>query len=171
MIQHAETIEPGINQGEWTRAFSPSKKLALLVLVLLSGAFAASVLIAPQSGDYFTICGIKNLTGLPCPGCGLTHSFCSIGRGHIIAAFGYNLLGPPLFLVFALVWIRSALVLLNRTRPVFAFDQLAERIRLARRFAIAFVVFGTARILYVLLFQPESLGASPAMKWISGLFG
>ena len=170
MIGNAETIEPGINQGEWTQAFHPSKKLALLALILLSGTFALSVLLAPQGGDYFTVCGIKNLSGLPCPGCGLTHSFCAMGKGQIIAAFGYNLLGPPLFLVFALVWIRSALVLLNRTQPVFAFDQLAERIQLVRRFAIAFVVFGTARILYVLLFQPETFGASPMMKWLSRLF-
>ncbi|HKP87552.1 MAG TPA: DUF2752 domain-containing protein [Blastocatellia bacterium] len=171
MIGNVETVEPGVNSGDWTQAFRPSKKLALIALVLLSGMFAVSVMFAPPAGDYFTVCGFKNLTGLPCPGCGLTHSFCAMGKGQIVAAFGYNLLGPPLFLIFALVWMRSLLVLLNETRPVFAFDQLAERVRLVRRFAIAFIIFGVARVLYVLLFQPEPLRASPLMKWLSTLFG
>jgi hypothetical protein len=76
-----------------------------------------------------------------------------MGKGDVLAAFGYNLLGPPLFLVFALLWIRSAMVMLNRTGLVFTFDQLAERFQLARAFAIAFIVFGAGRILYGLLFK------------------
>jgi hypothetical protein len=153
MNANARTIEHRIEQSEWAEPFRPSKKLALLALFLLSGVFAVSVLFAPVGGDYFTICGFKNLTGLPCPGCGLTHSFCAMGKGDVLRAFGYNLLGPPLFLVFALLWIRSMLVMMNRNRLVFAFDQLAERFQLARAFAIAFIVFGTARILYDLLLK------------------
>jgi len=171
MIQNAETIEPIINQGECAQAFRPSKKLALISLVLLSGVFAVSVFFAPPGGNYFTICGFKNLTGIACPGCGLTHSFCAIGKGQIIEGFGYNLLGPPLFFVFALLWIRSWLVLMNRIQPVFAFDQLAERTQLTRRFVVAFIAFGIARVLYVLLFQPEPFGASPLVKWFSSLLG
>lgn len=165
MTLQTEIIESQINQ----QVFRPSKKLALLALFLLSGVFLVSVLFAPPEGDYFTICGFKNLTGIPCPGCGLTHSFCAMGKGRIIDAFGYNLLGPPLFLVFAFVLVRSALVLLNRTRPVFAFDQWAEQVGLVRRFAVAFIAFGIARVLYVLLFRPEPLGASPLVNWLSRL--
>ena len=149
----ARIIEQRIEEGEWAEPFRPSKNLALLALFILSGVFAVSVLFVPVGGNYFTICGFKNLTGLPCPGCGLTHSFCAMGKGDVLAAFGYNLLGPPLFLVFALLWIRSALVMLNRTGPVFTFDQLAERLQIARAFAIAFIVFGAGRILYGLLLK------------------
>jgi hypothetical protein len=144
-------MEQGTARDESARPFRPSKGLALLALFLLSGVFAVSVLFAPPGGDYLTVCGFKNLTGLPCPGCGLTHSFCAVGKGQVMAGFEYNLLGPPLFLLFALLWVRSALVMLNKTRPVFAFDQLAERYGLARWSAIAFIAFGVGRILYVLL--------------------
>jgi Protein of unknown function (DUF2752) len=132
--------------------------------------FAVSVLFAPPGGDYFTICGFKNFTGLPCPGCGLTHSFCAIGKGDFASGVGYNVLGPPLFLLFALVWVRSVLVLLNRNKFVFEFDQFAERFRLVRAFTFAFVIFGISRILYALLFQSEHLRASPMMKLISRIF-
>jgi uncharacterized protein DUF2752 len=170
MSAKADTIESAVNQSEWPQEFRPSKKLALLALVILSAIFAISMLFDAQGGDYFTICGFKNLTGLPCPGCGLTHSFCAIGKGRLGEAFSYNLLGLPLFLVFVFVWARSALVLLNRKGPVFVFDQMLERIRLIKGFAIAFIAFGLARIVYALLFQPEHLRASPLVNWLSSLF-
>ena len=171
MSMNAGTIEQRSEPVEWAEAFRPSKKLALFALVLLSGVFAVSVLFAPLGGDYFTICGFKNFTGLPCPGCGLTHSFCAIGKGDFAGGASYNLLGLPLFLLFIFVWIRSGMVLLNGKGFVFAFDQFVERFRLVRAFTFAFIIFGVARILYVLLFQPGPFRASPLMNWLSRLFG
>jgi hypothetical protein len=129
----------------------PSRPLAWLALVVLAGVFIVSVIYHPSEGNYFTICGFKNATGLPCPGCGLTHSFCALGKGHWLAAFEWNLLGPPLFLLFALVWARAVCVLLDRQRFPRAFDAFAERFRLVRYMAYAFAVFGVARILYLLI--------------------
>ena len=135
----------------------PSRPLAWLALVVLAGVFIVSVIYHPSEGNYFTICGFKNATGLPCPGCGLTHSFCAFGKGHWLAAFEWNLLGPPLFLLFALVWVRAVCVLLNRQRFPRAFDSFAERFRLIRYTAIAFAVFGVGRIVYILVADPGSL--------------
>ena len=171
MSMNAGTIEQRSEPVEWAETFRPSKKLALFALVLLSGVFAVSRLFAPPVGDYFTVCGIKNFTGLPCPGCGLTHSFCAIGKGDFASGASYNLLGLPLFLLFIFVWMRSVMVLLNRNRFVFRFDQFVERFRLVRAFTFAFIVFGVARILCVLLFQPEPFKASPLITWLSQVFG
>jgi hypothetical protein len=171
MSANARTIRRGSEQHEWTEPFAPSKKLALFALVLLSGVFAVSVLFAPPGGDYFTICGFKNFTGLPCPGCGLTHSFCAIGKGDFAGGVGYNLMGLPLFLAFVLIWVRAVLVLSNGNKFVFAFDQFAERFRLVRAFAFAFAVFGVARVLYALSLQPEPFHSSPLMKLISRILG
>src|SRR6266498_299329 len=93
-----------------TMSARPSKRLAVFGVAGLLAVFLASALFRPPAGDYFTVCGFKNFTGLPCPGCGLTHSFCALGKGEINEAFGFNALGPPLFLVFVLLWIRSACV-------------------------------------------------------------
>jgi len=44
-----------------------------------------------------SICPFQNLTGMPCPGCGLTRSFVCFAHGHFAEAFRYHALGPALF--------------------------------------------------------------------------
>lgn len=38
------------------------------------------------------------LTGLPCPGCGITKSFIFLYQGHLLQSFYYHLFGPFAFL-------------------------------------------------------------------------
>jgi Protein of unknown function (DUF2752) len=148
----------------------PSRKLAWLAFLMLAAVFIISVVYHPAGGDYWSICGFKNATGLPCPGCGLTHSFCAFGKGHLLSAFAWNLLGPPLFLLFLLVWVRAGCVLMNRQRFPRAFDAFAERIRLIRWTAIAFAVFGGARIIYILVAAPDHLYHSAISELLARLF-
>ena len=167
-----KAVEPLANQsgGDDPRDQGPSRSLAWLVMLGLAGVFIVSVIYHPSEGNYFTVCGFKNMTGLPCPGCGLTHSFCAFGKGHLLAAFGWNLLGPPLFLLFALVWIRALCVLLNRRRFPRAFDSFAERYRLVRYSAFTFAVFGVARIIYLLIADPGSLQQTALSELWARLF-
>lgn len=158
-----------VQKSEVTFVARPSKKLALFGLVGLFAVFLASVLFRPPAGDYFTVCGFKNFTGLPCPGCGLTHSFCALGKGEVSDAFGFNVLGPPLFLVLILIWIRSACVLLNRTDAVQLLDRFGGRFNLVRAFAVAFAVYGIARILYLVAYSPGTLNDSPLSHLIARL--
>lgn len=44
-------------------------------------------------------CGFLVVTGLPCPGCGLTTSFANMVRGHVVDAAHANAFGILLFLV------------------------------------------------------------------------
>ena len=44
-----------------------------------------------------SVCVFFNLTGTPCPGCGLTRSFVSLAHGHVREAFVWHPLGPLLF--------------------------------------------------------------------------
>ncbi|MBS1493465.1 MAG: DUF2752 domain-containing protein [Bacteroidetes bacterium] len=41
---------------------------------------------------------MKLLTGLPCPGCGLTHSFCAISSGNFGDAFKFHFFGPFIYI-------------------------------------------------------------------------
>ncbi|MEK6301462.1 MAG: DUF2752 domain-containing protein [Acidobacteriota bacterium] len=153
-----------------------SRKLAALTLAGLSLVVLASIVFKPHAvgpyDDYFTVCGFKNMTGLPCPGCGLTHSFCSLGKGDLLGAVAFNALGPLLFLGLALIWARAALVLASKTEAVDAIDRLTWRFKLVRNFVIAFGVFGLARILYIILIlRPENLGQTPLMRLVARLFG
>ena len=38
-----------------------------------------------------TTCGFKLLTGLPCPGCGMTHACCALIHGQVVDALHFNL--------------------------------------------------------------------------------
>lgn len=61
-------------------------------------ALAASV-VMPTTGLGFVLCWFKNLTGLPCPGCGLTRSFACISHLHFGEALHYHPFGPVIYAV------------------------------------------------------------------------
>jgi Protein of unknown function (DUF2752) len=164
------SITPPVDASDRARDDKPSRGLAWLAVVMLAGVFVVSVIYHPSEGNYFTICGFKNATGLPCPGCGLTHSFCAFGKGHLLAAFEWNLLGPPLFLLFALVWVRAVCVVFDWQSFPRAFDAFADRVRLVRLAAIAFAVFGVARIIYILVADRGSLQHTALSELLARLF-
>lgn len=58
------------------------------------------------------MCIFKALTGLPCPGCGMTRSFLHLFEGHLEEAFFYH----PLFWVVPIVFG----ILLFRKHPIVA---------------------------------------------------
>lgn len=76
------------------------------------------------------LCWFHLLTGLPCPGCGLTRSVCAIGRGDFAVAwqcnpFGYVVYGVLVVLLLSPVLARvapklTALLESNRFIHVFA---------------------------------------------------
>src|SRR5688572_9876528 len=45
------------------------------------------------------LCHLKRVFNVPCPGCGLTRSFISMGHFNLLAAASYNVMGIPLFLL------------------------------------------------------------------------
>lgn len=47
-------------------------------------------------------CVFRELTGVPCPACGLTRSVCETAHGRLAEAFAYHYLGP---LVYLAAWI------------------------------------------------------------------
>jgi Protein of unknown function (DUF2752) len=147
----------------------PSKKLALFGFAGLFAVFLASLLLRPPATNYFTSCGFKNITGLPCPGCGLTHSFCALAKGNIVDACGFNLLGPVLFLALLVLWFRSAFVMLNVIKPVQVMDRIAGRLNIVRAFFVGFAVYGIVRIGYLLAYDPASFRDSPLSHFIASL--
>jgi hypothetical protein len=51
-----------------------------------------------------SLCPFKLLSGLPCPGCGITKSLVYIYKGDLLQSFSYHLFGPATF-VFCLMII------------------------------------------------------------------
>lgn len=82
----------------------------------LSGVLAASVCLPLPGTDgqvahIPALCPFYILTGLPCPGCGLTRSFISLGHGRFIESLHWNPLGWLLFGLCVLLWLRAGLFL------------------------------------------------------------
>lgn len=78
-------------------------------MLLVSAAvvvLAATLTPSPEAVSIFGfevpgLCVWRGLTGISCPGCGLTRSFSYLAHGHLVDAFRMNPLGPLLFVVVA----------------------------------------------------------------------
>lgn len=110
------------------------------VLLLLS-------FVMPCQGLPFSICFFYNVTGLPCPACGLGRSFANLAHLRWHAAVRYHPFGPAIFL---LVVALTALALAGERRREAVRRWVELRARAARfayaGFVIAFLGFGLARI-------------------------
>lgn len=73
---------------------------------LLAGAAALVALNDPSApGSRFPACQFRAVTGLWCPGCGLTRGFHQLLTGHPLAALGHNIFVPVVLVgVVAAYW-------------------------------------------------------------------
>ena len=85
--------------------------LALLALSLIS--LGAAVLLRDLAPDV-TLCGVKKLTGLPCPFCGGVRATAALGQGSLAEAFAWN---PAVTLLHAGMLTSGAALVLGRTPP------------------------------------------------------
>jgi hypothetical protein len=73
----------------------------------LAAAGAVVALNDPSApGSRFPPCAFHALTGLWCPGCGLTRGVHQLLNGHVMSALGYNLFVPVVLAVFVVSWWR-----------------------------------------------------------------
>lgn len=79
------------------------------VLLLICGAVIGLAAVMTATDDVVSlfgwdvpvVCGFRRLTGVSCPGCGLTRSFVYAAHGHPLDAFRMNPFGPIGFLFVA----------------------------------------------------------------------
>lgn len=81
-----------------------------LLMLPLGGAFV----LAHTSWTSPLFCPFRALTGIPCPGCGLTRSFTAIALGQWETAINYHLFGPVIFLGFVIAILHLSLELLTK---------------------------------------------------------
>lgn len=55
----------------------------------------------------WTICGFANLTGLPCPGCGMTRGLSALLHGDVVQAIRFNPLCLPTALGLGWLWWKA----------------------------------------------------------------
>ena len=59
----------------------------------------------PTTTGFFTVCPLYTLTGIHCPGCGLTRGFHALFHGDFLTALHFNALLPIFAFLFAFIFI------------------------------------------------------------------
>lgn len=74
-----------------------------------TGAFVVGYF-NPTTAGFFPVCPLHALTGLNCPGCGLTRGFHALFRGDVLTALHFNALLPVFAFVFTYLFVSLALM-------------------------------------------------------------
>ena len=93
-------IEQGVNGNRMLSAVGAA--------ALAAGVFSVAYF-NPTTAGFFPACPFHAMTGLNCPGCGLTRGFHALFRGDVFGALHYNLLIP--FFAFFFGYLLISLVL------------------------------------------------------------
>ena len=125
---------------------SRGQRRALLVLPLTSAVFAVSALWSPTDLPGFVLCPFRALTGLPCPGCGMTRAFCAIGHGDFAGAVGFNPLAPFVFAGALLLWAHALATLLKLDTARAAIERLRPTQRATRVMLAVTLVWWAVRL-------------------------
>lgn len=113
--------------------------LSLVCLAIL----LASLALPAQGFPGIDTCAFHALTGLSCPGCGLTRAFCAISRGEFLDAWRLH---PFSFPLYAGVLLGLAAPFLDRRFPALAGGAWAKAFRTGvLAMAVAMLIFGAWR--------------------------
>ena len=138
----------------------PERRRKAVDAAICFGILAASFVYAPYAHDGPVLCPLRLATGIPCPACGLTRSFCVLASGRPAEAFAEHLLGPPAFActgVLGLLWAYEA-----------AAGRRAERLRrLAFSKHVAWALAGVILAYYAVRMVQWGLTGDLA-AWIRG---
>ena len=90
-----------------------------LVIAVCLGALAAAFAYSPYVFDGPVVCPLHGISGLPCPGCGLTRAFCALAKGDVAGALAFNAFSIPLALLFIVAPLIAAGEIIARRRFAF----------------------------------------------------
>ena len=67
---------------------------------------------------HFSICPFRAITGIPCPGCGMTRAMLHLGQLKILKALALNLFSLPLLLAMVLCLLPGKILLGKKHRTL-----------------------------------------------------
>jgi hypothetical protein len=120
------------------------------IFLALGAVLIISWFYHPQPTPQQTLCGFKTILGLPCPGCGLTRSFCALAKGELFSAFAFNLLGPFLFCFTLSYWLTSILSCVGYAKLFTSYTNSIYQTRFPQIALAIFVIYGLLRIIYLI---------------------
>jgi len=128
-----------LKSGNSCEKRSESAVAARLIQVVSMSIIAISFIFGPDSLPKIDLCFFHAVTGLQCPGCGMTRAFCAISYGQFARAWSLNPLSFHLY----------TLTVLGLAYPFFVNVVREKFIGIVVLVtAAAFAVFGICRIFY-----------------------
>mgnify|MGYP001182368041 FL=1 len=115
--------------------------LAAAGVIAMSVGSAAVWYFDPTTAGLFPVCPLFKLTGLACPGCGLTRGFHALFHGDLMTALDYNALIPLFVLIFGFFLISMMMVAIRGRGLV----KLTQSPKLLFGFFVLLIVFGVLR--------------------------
>lgn len=110
------------------------------------GAIITAFAVTPAvSSSGPTLCPLRLITGLPCPGCGLTRSWIAAAHGELADAFSYNFFGP-ISLIATIAFVVAVGVLLVRKRAAASVTPVL-RSPIVTAVLVIWVLYGVARVI------------------------
>jgi hypothetical protein len=102
----APTATSGAAAANWVQRHV--RLVGLLVALPAAAALATAAAIHPDARGYDTHtqlglppCGLLQMTGMPCPTCGMTTAFAHMARGQVVSAVRVQACGAALFVLTA----------------------------------------------------------------------
>jgi hypothetical protein len=120
--------------------------LAWVVFILSSSVLLISYFYQAEANPKTSLCMFYNLTSLPCPGCGLTRSFCSIAKGQLFLSFYFHSLGPLMFIGTLFAWIFSFLTFFYVKKPFEVIKSLSTNDLFIKASLCIFFIHWTIRL-------------------------
>lgn len=82
------------------------------VLTVGAGAFVVGYF-NPTTAGFFPVCPLYALTGIHCPGCGLTRGFHALLHGDVLTALHFNALLPFFAVAFGFLFVSMVLIVVR----------------------------------------------------------
>ncbi|CAN5356893.1 hypothetical protein BH09SUM1_BH09SUM1_27160 [soil metagenome] len=153
--REAFSIRPLPTAGDMLIDALFNRPIAILGMIgLILGMF-----VLPPKGVHLQTCSMRKMTGLPCPGCGLTRSVTSIFHGKAKAAWELN----PFGYGFAAFFVAVAPLAFLPTRKLNAAREYARRFR--NPIGLFVIVFMALFILHGLIRIGLVMGHSSYYEW------
>src|SRR5215203_7501654 len=85
---------------------STLERAAALACVAAMSALGFTVwFFNPTTAGFFPVCPFYSMTGLACPGCGMTRGLHALLHGDVLTALDYNLLLPAILFFFGYIFV------------------------------------------------------------------
>ena len=103
-------MEIGQNITDYERRSTVERLFAASGIAAIVGGVSVVAHFDPSASHFFPVCPLYALTGIACPGCGLTRGYHALFHGDIATALHFNALIPLYSLIFGYLFISLMLL-------------------------------------------------------------